>query len=172
MCPRAPDGVTSPVKPDADAAPPVITIDGPTASGKGTVAQQVARALGFHYLDSGALYRVTALAAQKHGVDLDDGPAVAGVAQAITVRFGEDGVVLLDGQDVSDAIRTEQSGQGASRVAVHPAVRAALLDLQRRCRRAPGLVADGRDMATVVFPDAPTQGLPDRERRSACGQTA
>lgn len=158
MSPRGPDGVILPVKPAADTAPdtapPVITIDGPTASGKGTVAQLVARALGFHYLDSGALYRVTALAARQRGIDLDDGPAVARVVGAITVRFDEDGAVQLDGRDVSEAIRTEESGQGASRVAVHPAVRAALLDLQRRSRRAPGLVADGRDMATVVFPDA------------------
>jgi cytidylate kinase len=134
--------------------PPVLAIDGPTASGKGTVAQRVAHALGFHYLDSGALYRLTAVAALQRSVDLDNGPAVAPVATALNAHFTHDGRILLDGQDASDAIRTEAAGQGASRVAVHPEVRAALLALQRQFRQPPGLVADGRDMATVVFPDA------------------
>ena len=134
--------------------PPVLAIDGPTASGKGTVAQRVAQSLGFHYLDSGALYRLTAVAAQQRHVDLDNGSAVAPVAAALNALFTHDGCILLDGEDASEAIRTEAAGQGASRVAVHPEVRAALLELQRQFRQPPGLVADGRDMATVVFPDA------------------
>lgn len=134
--------------------PPVLTIDGPTASGKGTVAQRVAGALGFHYLDSGALYRLTALRALRQGVNLDDEQAVAPLAQGLEIVFELDGRILLAGEDVSDAIRTETVGNGASRVAVHPGVRRALLEVQRRFRRAPGLVADGRDMGTVVFPDA------------------
>ena len=134
---------------------PVLAIDGPTASGKGTIAQRVAQALGFHYLDSGALYRLTALAATRDGLDLGDPAAVHPVAMALDVRFSHDGHILLQGQDVTDAIRTEAAGQGASKVAVHPPVRAALLELQRNFRQPPGLVADGRDMGTVVFPDAP-----------------
>ena len=134
---------------------PVLAIDGPTASGKGTIAQRVAQALGFHYLDSGALYRLTALAASLAGLNLDDAAAVQPVAMALDVRFSHDGHILLQGQDVTEAIRTEAAGQGASRVAVHPPVRAALLELQRNFRQPPGLVADGRDMGTVVFPDAP-----------------
>jgi cytidylate kinase len=134
--------------------PPVLTIDGPTASGKGTVAQRVAGALGFHYLDSGALYRLTALRALRQGVNLDDEQAVAPLAQGLEIVFELDGRILLAGEDVSDAIRTETVGNGASRVAVHAEVRRALLEVQRRFRRAPGLVADGRDMGTVVFPDA------------------
>ena len=132
----------------------VLTIDGPTASGKGTIAQRVARALGFYYLDSGALYRVTALAATRAGVNLDDADAIAAIGAHLPVRFEPDGRVLLAGDDVSDAIRTEQAGQAASRVAVHPALRDALLALQRGYQHAPGLVADGRDMGTVVFPQA------------------
>ena len=132
----------------------VLTIDGPTASGKGTIAQRVAQALGFYYLDSGALYRVTALAATRAGVDLDDAPAIAAIGEHLPVRFEPDGRVLLASDDVSDAIRTEQAGQAASRVAVHPALRDALLALQRGFQHAPGLVADGRDMGTVVFPQA------------------
>jgi cytidylate kinase len=138
----------------ADAAPVVvIAIDGPTASGKGTIAQRVATALGFHYLDSGALYRVTALAALQAGVALDDEGGVAAVAAALPVAF-PDGRIELAGQDVGDAIRTEQISQGASIVAAHPAVRAALLARQRAFRKPPGLVCDGRDMGSVVFPDA------------------
>ena len=132
----------------------VLTIDGPTASGKGTIAQRVAQSLGFHYLDSGALYRVAALAATRAGVDLDDASALADIGARLPVRFEPDGRVLLAGDDVSDAIRTEPAGQAASRVAVHPPLREALLALQRGFQHAPGLVADGRDMGTVVFPQA------------------
>lgn len=132
---------------------PVIAIDGPTASGKGTVAQIVATRLGFHYLDSGALYRLTAQSAIRDGVQPDDEEAIAHLAAAMSCRFlGNQ--VLLEGKDVTDAIRTEQSGNMASRIAVLPTVRQALVGLQLRFRRLPGLVADGRDMGTVIFPDA------------------
>ncbi|HEX5786892.1 MAG TPA: (d)CMP kinase [Woeseiaceae bacterium] len=137
---------------------PVIAIDGPSGSGKGTIARQVAAALGYHLLDSGALYRLTALAARRAGVPLDDAPRVAGIARRLDVRFGSDPAgderVWLAGDDVTDAIRTEETGAGASQVAALPAVRGALLDLQRAFRRPPGLVADGRDMGTQVFADA------------------
>ena len=132
---------------------PVIAIDGPTASGKGTVAQRVAETLGFHYLDSGSLYRLAALAAQRAGVDLADASAVAAIAAKLNIAF-RDGKTWLDGSDVSDEIRTETSSQNASRVAALPPVREALLHLQRDFRVSPGLVADGRDMGSVVFPDA------------------
>ncbi len=132
---------------------PVIAIDGPTASGKGTLASLSAARLGFHYLDSGALYRLTALAAARAGIDLDHGPAVAEVARNLPVRFDGDRVFLA-GQDVSEDIRTESAGMAASQVSVHPQVRAALVELQRDFRRLPGLVTDGRDMGTVIFPDA------------------
>ncbi len=133
---------------------PVICVDGPTASGKGTLAAQLAQQLGYHYLDSGALYRTTALAATRAGIALDDEVAVAQLAQRLPVRF--DGAhVILAGEDVSDAIRAEAMGNAASRVSALPAVRAALVGLQKSFRRAPGLVADGRDMGTVIFPDAP-----------------
>jgi cytidylate kinase len=132
---------------------PVLAIDGPSASGKGTVAERVARVLGFHFLDSGALYRLTALAAMKAGVALDDEAGVADRAAALPARF-RDGRIWLADEDVTDAIRAEAVGEGASRVAALPAVRAALLERQRAYRQAPGLVADGRDMGTVVFPDA------------------
>ena len=132
---------------------PVITIDGPSASGKGTVAERVAQALGFHFLDSGALYRLTALSALKQAVALDDEFSVAELAAILPAEF-RDGAVWLADEDVSDAIRAEAVGEGASRVAVLPAVRAALLARQRAYARAPGLVADGRDMGTVVFPQA------------------
>jgi 3-phosphoshikimate 1-carboxyvinyltransferase len=135
---------------------PVICIDGPTASGKGTLASRVAQRLGYHYLDSGALYRIAAFAARRAGLDLDVAHehAVARLAQALPIRF--DGTqVFLDGEDVSDAIRTEQAGMDASRVSALPAVRSALVALQQGFRRLPGLVADGRDMGTVVFPDPP-----------------
>ena len=132
---------------------PVICIDGPTASGKGTLASLTAQRLGYHYLDSGALYRLTAYAAGRAGVSLDDAAGVAAVAVALPVRFsGEQ--VLLAGEDVSDAIRTESAGMAASQVSVHAPVREALLALQRGFRQLPGLVADGRDMGTVIFPDA------------------
>ena len=132
---------------------PVVAIDGPTASGKGTVAQAVAEKLGFHYLDSGSLYRLAALAASQLGIDLADAVAVARVAANLHVAF-HDGKTWLDGVDVGDEIRTESASQNASRVAALPAVREALLTLQRNFRAAPGLVADGRDMGSVVFPDA------------------
>jgi cytidylate kinase len=133
--------------------PPVITIDGPSASGKGTVAQGVAMALGFQLLDSGALYRLTALAARRKKVSLDDADAVAAVAATLPARFA-DGRVFLEGEDVTDALRQEAIGSAASKVAAYPGVRAALLDRQRAFRQPPGLVADGRDMGTAVFPDA------------------
>ncbi len=135
---------------------PVICIDGPTASGKGTLASQVAQRLGYHYLDSGALYRVTALAALRAGLTLEPAheAAIAALAQALPVRFEGDRV-LLAGEDISDAIRTEEAGMNASRVSALSAVRTALLALQRGFRALPGLVADGRDMGTVIFPEAP-----------------
>lgn len=132
---------------------PVIAIDGPSASGKGTVAERVARVLGFHYLDSGALYRLVALAALRAGADPEDEARVAELARALDVRF-ESGRIYLAGEDVTDAIRAEEVGVAASRVAALPAVREALLERQRRFRQAPGLVADGRDMGSVVFTDA------------------
>ena len=135
-------------------AVPVICIDGPTASGKGTLAVALAARLGWHYLDSGALYRATALAARQAGVALDDEAALARLAAALPLRF-EAGRVWLDGRDVSEALRSEQTGMDASALAPLPAVRAALLNLQRGMARLPGLVADGRDMGTVVFADAP-----------------
>ncbi|WP_341902670.1 bifunctional 3-phosphoshikimate 1-carboxyvinyltransferase/cytidylate kinase [Polaromonas sp. YR568] len=133
---------------------PVICIDGPTASGKGTLAALTAQKLGYHYLDSGALYRLSAHAATAVGVSLDDGAGVARVARTLPVRFRGDRI-FLGHDDVSDAIRTEAAGMAASRVSVHPEVRTALLELQHSFRRLPGLVADGRDMGTVIFPDAP-----------------
>ena len=135
------------------AGPPVIAIDGPSGTGKGTIAELLSRRLGWHCLDSGALYRVLGLAARRLGLDLDSGEALAELAARLPVGF-EGGRVLLDGEDVSEAIRTEAAGADASRAAAHPAVRAALLDWQRHQARAPGLVADGRDMGTVVFPGA------------------
>jgi len=132
---------------------PVITIDGPTASGKGTVAANVAMALGFHYLDSGALYRLVALRALESNVPAADAQTLARLAAELKPRFA-DGHVRLDGRDVTEAIRTEEVSQLSSRVAVHAPVRQALLELQRAFRQSPGLVADGRDMGTVVFPDA------------------
>jgi cytidylate kinase len=133
---------------------PVLTIDGPTASGKGTVAQQVARTLGFHYLDSGALYRLTALCALRRAVPLTDEAALAALAAALPVQFvGEQ--VLLAQEDVSDAIRAEAVGNAASKIAALPELRQALVGLQLGFLTAPGLVADGRDMGTVMFPQAP-----------------
>jgi cytidylate kinase len=136
------------------AAPvPVVAIDGPTASGKGAVSEGVAAALGWHYLDSGALYRLVGLAALRAGVGHDDPQGLAGLAQGLDVRF-DGGGVRLAGEDVSAAIRATEVGAMASRIAGHAPLRAALLDRQRALRRPPGLVADGRDMGTVVFPDA------------------
>ena len=134
-------------------AAPVIAIDGPSASGKGTVAARVAAALGFAYLDSGALYRLTALAARQAGVDWADEDGVAAIAAALDVEFSE-GAIRLDGQLVDDAIRTEEISSGASQVAALPAVRAALLFRQRAFNSVPGLVGDGRDMGSVIFPRA------------------
>ncbi len=135
---------------------PVITIDGPSASGKGTIAEKVAESLGFHVLDSGALYRLTALHAMRHGVSLSDEAALAALAENLPAEFRA-GEVWLAGENVSQAIRAEAAGEGASKVAALPAVRAALLARQRAYARAPGLVADGRDMGTVVFPAAQTK---------------
>ena len=135
----------------------VVTIDGPSGSGKGTIATLLARKLGWEFLDSGALYRVTALAAMNQSVDFADTAALAAVATSLDVQFrpSEDGlVILLAGVRVGDSLRTEEVGAMASRVAALPAVRAALLQRQRDFARHPGLVADGRDMGTVVFPDA------------------
>lgn len=137
----------------AEAVVPVITIDGPSGTGKGTIAALLAERLGWHLLDSGALYRTLGLAARRAGVDVDDGPGLGALAGRIRVDFDEERV-LLDGDDVSDAIRTAAAGGDASRVAVHGEVRAALLDWQRAAARLPGLVADGRDMGSQVFPDA------------------
>jgi cytidylate kinase len=131
----------------------VIAIDGPAASGKGTIAQGVARAVGFHYLESGSLYRLVALQALRAGVALADEAALTRVARDLAPAFA-DGRIELDGADVGAAIRAEPVSAAASRVAVFPGVRRALLDRQRAFRRPPGLVADGRDMGTVVFPDA------------------
>lgn len=133
---------------------PVIAIDGPTASGKGTVAQRVAERLGFHYLDSGALYRLTALAALRQGISLNDEAALAQAAANLNCTFSG-GRIFLGQEDVADAIRSEQVGNTASKIAAFPAVRQALVELQLRFRAAPGLVADGRDMGTVIFPQAP-----------------
>lgn len=132
---------------------PVLTIDGPTASGKGTVASRVAEALGFALLDSGALYRLTALSALEAELALDDANAIAALARALPVQFAAD-QILLAGRPVQDAIRQEAIGNAASKIAALPAVRAALVELQHSFRKTPGLVADGRDMGTVIFPDA------------------
>jgi cytidylate kinase len=140
----------------AAGAIPVIAIDGPSASGKGTVAQAVARALGWHYLDSGALYRLVAMAVMESspgGVNWDDTRHLVEAAKRLDARFEGD-EVFLAGRRATDAIRTEECSVGASRVAAVPEVRQALLDRQRAFRQAPGLVADGRDMGSVVFPDA------------------
>ena len=132
---------------------PIITIDGPTASGKGTVAQLVADALQFHYLDSGALYRLTALSAVRNGVSLIDEPRLAEIAARLPCRFAG-AQIWLGEEDVSNVIRSEEMSKGASLVAVLPQVRKALFQFQQDFARAPGLVADGRDMGTVVFPKA------------------
>jgi cytidylate kinase len=137
----------------ASPAIPVIAIDGPTASGKGTVAQLVAARLNFHYLDSGALYRLTALAALRSATPLHDEQALAKLAESLQCSFRDDRI-LLGGEDVTLAIRAEEVGNAASRIAALPALRRGLLELQLRFRTAPGLIADGRDMGTVVFPDA------------------
>ncbi len=137
-----------------DSVVPVITIDGPTASGKGSVADGVAMALGFHVLDSGALYRLTALDAERLGIDLDDEAELAACALALDPVFTSSRI-FMDSRDVTDDIRAERIGNLASTIAPYPALRTALLDRQRAFRQSPGLVADGRDMGTVVFTDAP-----------------
>ncbi len=138
---------------------PVITLDGPSGSGKGTIARRVADALGYHLLDSGALYRLVALAAEDACVALENSDNLADVAKQLDVRFDSNPegkeVIWLNGEDVTERLRTEQTGAGASKVAQFPAVRDALFERQRAFRKAPGLVADGRDMGTQVFPDAP-----------------
>jgi cytidylate kinase len=137
---------------------PVITIDGPSGSGKGVISQWLARQLGWQLLDSGALYRLLALAARKHGIALTDAKKLAELAGNLDIEFdahsGEGVATFLAGENVSLALRTEDCGRDASQVAAIPRVRTALLDRQRAFRRVPGLVADGRDMGTVVFPDA------------------
>jgi cytidylate kinase len=137
---------------------PIITIDGPSGSGKGTVSRAVAAALGWHLLDSGALYRLVALAAMRNRIDPADRGAHARIAEGMRVRFGADASgqerVWLEGNDVTSELRTEQAGEAASRVAAIPEVRTALLDRQRRFAERPGLVADGRDMGSVIFPGA------------------
>lgn len=132
---------------------PVIAVDGPTASGKGTIAEIVAKSLGFHYLDSGALYRLVALAAQKSNIPADYEEKLGNIAATLDARF-EAGEISLGTERVTDQIRAEAVGLAASRVAALPGVRAALLQRQRDYRMSPGLVADGRDMGSVVFPDA------------------
>jgi cytidylate kinase len=135
---------------------PVLTIDGPSGSGKGTVSRAVARALGWRLLDSGALYRLVALGARRAGIALDDAAGLSHLAQGIDMRFGSgeagEEIVWLGGRDVTFDIRTEEAGNDASKVAAIPEVRAALLERQRRFAAPPGLIADGRDMGTVVFP--------------------
>ncbi len=157
----------------SEAGIPVVTVDGPSGSGKGTVSRAVARRVGWHLLDSGALYRLVALAGIEHKLAADDVDGHARLAGAMQVRFGTESEgerVLLEGRDVTAAIRTETLGQGASRVAAWPPVRAALLGRQRAFVEAPGLIADGRDMGTVVFPHAPlkiflTASAEERARR-------
>jgi cytidylate kinase len=153
---------------------PIIAIDGPSGSGKGTIARRVAAALGYHLLDSGALYRLVALAGARKGLSPDDQAGHAEVARGLQVEFGADEEgeerILLEGDDVTGTIRTEAAGAEASRVAAMPPVRTALLERQHAFARAPGLVADGRDMGTVVFPGAPlkiflTASAEERARR-------
>jgi cytidylate kinase len=139
---------------------PVLTIDGPSGSGKGTISRVVAEALGWHLLDSGALYRAVGFAAGEEGIDLSDADAVARCAETTKIAFrdpkdGRETRVVVNGHDATDELRTETAGAAASAIAAIPSVRAALFDKQRAFRRSPGLVADGRDMGTVIFPEAP-----------------
>jgi cytidylate kinase len=133
---------------------PVIAIDGPSGSGKGTISQIVANTLGYHYLDSGALYRLLALASENHHLSIESESDLETLAEHLDVQFAADGGIVLEGERVTEAIRTEEVGHRASIIAALPGVRRALLRRQRAFREAPGLVADGRDMGTVVFPDA------------------
>lgn len=149
--------------------PPVIAIDGPSASGKGTVAQRVAAALDYHYLDSGALYRAVAWVALHRSINLDNTLSIADIALHLNIKFNSDHI-YLDAVDVTDALRSEEVGAGASRIAAYSEVRVALLDRQKAFRQFPGLVADGRDMGSVVFPDARlkiylTAGAEERAQR-------
>lgn len=141
-----------------DPLPPVIAIDGPSASGKGAISRRVAEALGFHLLDSGALYRIAGLMASREGLDLENGHEVAKLLSGLDISFESDGGaetrISVNGVDVTTAVRLESTGELASRVAAQPEVRSALIDFQRSFRRFPGLVADGRDMGAVIFPDA------------------
>ncbi|MBC7756647.1 MAG: (d)CMP kinase [Bdellovibrio sp.] len=132
---------------------PVIAIDGPSASGKGTVAEKVAGALGYHYLDSGALYRIVAFAAYRDNIKWNQADALGDMAQNLDVAFKQ-GDIFLEGDRITEALRSEEISRGASEVAIHPTVREALLKLQQSFRKTPGLVADGRDMGSVVFKDA------------------
>lgn len=144
----------------SDSPTPVLAVDGPSGSGKGTICRSVAAALGWHLLDSGALYRLVGMAADRAGIGLDDGAALAAVAEALDVEFesGDDDTrVLLGGKDVSRELRAETTGNRASIVAAIPAVRGALVARQRAFRQPPGLVADGRDMGSVIFPDTPAK---------------
>lgn len=152
--------------------PPVLTIDGPSGAGKGTVSRAIAKRLGWHFLDSGAIYRALALSVLERKVPPQDEEAVAKAAQEMALEFssGDSGQILLAGRDVTARLATEECGRLASKIAAFPKVRQALLAKQRSFRQAPGLVADGRDMGTVVFPDAPykvflTAALRERARR-------
>ncbi|WP_020168727.1 MULTISPECIES: (d)CMP kinase [Methylotenera] len=131
----------------------VITIDGPSASGKGTVAERVAEKLGFHYLDSGALYRIVAFAANKNNIAWNQADALGELAKKLHIQFTK-GDIYLNGERITEAVRSEEMSRGASEVAIHPPVRDALLNLQRSFRQVPGLVGDGRDMGSVIFTDA------------------
>lgn len=132
---------------------PVIAIDGPSASGKGTVAQLIAEKLGFHYLDSGALYRIVAFVAKQQNIDWNQSDKLDKLAKNLTIKFSQN-EIYLDGKQITEAVRSEEMSRGASEVAIHPPVRNALLQLQRSFRQVPGLVGDGRDMGSVIFTDA------------------
>ena len=151
------------------AAIPVLTIDGPSGSGKGTISRLVAQRLGWHYLDSGALYRAVGIAAGWADIDLSDASAPGPLHLRHRDRLPDEAAgeprVIVNGVDATDELRTETAGAAASAIAAIPEVRAALKDRQRAFRQPPGLVADGRDMGTVIFPDAGDQGLPHRQRR-------
>ena len=150
---------------------PVVTVDGPSGAGKGTLSSLLAKKLGWHFLDSGAIYRVLAVAALHHDLPCDDEECVVPLATGLDVSFetnGDTTRIILEGEDVTDDIRTEEVGAVASKVAALPRVREALLRRQRAFQQDPGLVADGRDMGTVVFPDAPVKIFPYSKRRSPC----